>query len=344
MPPSKILTTVPGAPGKPWGDRTTLASERCVSLMYGPRRGGLARHATALGIAVKMLAARKRFDVIVVDGGLAGQWFALLQSLLGGRKRPTLMIDCLWYRHPHRLKRAVKRIQMKLVSRSVARFAVWAKREAGAYAREFGIAPEKFVYIPFHTTLEDYDFTVTEGDFIFAGGNSERDYAVLIEAARALSVPVVIAATDKRLFEGCAIPPHVTVRGTSPEEFRRLMASCRIAVVPMKAGLLRSGGQQTFLNSMSMGKPTIIVGRDAAEGYVEHGVNGFVIDYGDVRGLGATIAALYADEGLRRSIGEAARAAAAPLTTDSFVRSLIAAAEGLAGGDRSRSAAAQGSA
>lgn len=325
----KVLTTIPGKAGRFWGDNTTLISDKCREIMYGPRNGTLHRQLKAFTVAFQMFLKRKNFSVIVVDSGPVGQWFSWLQSLFAINKSPTLMIDCLWYRHDNKLVQGIKRLLKKLTARSVSLFVVWARHEVEDYSREFRIPKQKFLYVPFHATIDDYEFDISDEGVIFAGGNGDRDYRTLIEAVRGLDMLLFIAATDKRLFEGIEIPPNVMVNGLSHEEFRQKMASCRIAVVPMQGGLLHSGGQQTFLNSMYMGKPTIIVGPKAADGYIESGVNGSVVDYGDVTGLRKAIVSLYNDSDLRNKIGEAGRSFTASLTTDQFVRRLFSVAENL---------------
>ncbi len=326
----KVLTTIPGTPGKFWGDNTTLVSSRCTDITYNPRMGKLSLHLTAFAVALKLLLRRKKFHVVVVDSGPVGKWFSWLQSLFIVHKSPTVMVDCLWYRHRSRLVQGGKILLKRLTARSVSRFVVWAKHEVDDYSREFGIPCGKFTYLPFHTTLDGYEFEVTDEGFVFAGGNGDRDYKTLLEAVRGLNMPVFIAATDKRLFEGTDIPRNVTIKGLSHEEFRRKMAACRLAVVPMRGGLLHSGGQQTFLNSMYMGKPTIVLGRKAAEGYIESGVNGVVVDYGDIPGLRNAIVSLYRDRELREKISASAQASASQLTTERFVRDLFCLAEEVA--------------
>lgn len=322
----RVLTTVPGKPDKFWGSRTTLADQHCNALLFG-KKGRVKQHALALAVVVKMLCMRHRFDVVVVDGGPLGQWYTWLQSLLFFGRKPTLMIDCLWYVDANPATQYVKRLHKKLSALSVDRFLVWAQHEIEDYAREFGIQKSKFKYVPFHITLEDYEFDVRDEGFVFAGGNGDRDYLVLIEAVRGLNMPVFLATTDMSLLQGVEIPSNVTVRGVSHEEFRERMASCRVAVVPMRGGLLHSGGQQTFLNSMYLGKPTVVVGARVADGYVEDGVNGLVVDYGDVQALREALVALWESSELRDRLGLAARETASTRTTVAFMQEIYAHAE-----------------
>lgn len=329
MKSARLLTTIPGIPGKFWGDNTELISEKCKEFFSGQQKGKINKHLTALRIAIEMLKKQEDFDVIVVDGGPIGEWFSLLQTLTFYKKRPTLMIDCLWYRSSNCVVRVIKKIIKKLSARSIDKFAVWARHEVEDYSNEFGLPKEKFIYIPFHNTLAGYSFEIADEGFLFSGGNGDRDYRTLIEAIRGLDILVFIAARDKRLFQGIEIPANVTIQGLTHNEFRKKMAACRIAVVPMEEGLLHSGGQQTFLNSMAMGKPTIVVGSKVADGYVENGINGLVVNYKDINGLRKAVTSLWNDNDFRLRIGRAAEKFAAPMTTDGFVRNIFSLAEGL---------------
>lgn len=327
--PVRILTSIPGVPGRFWGDNTTLVSEKSGELMYG-NLGFISRQMSAVCIAIQLLIRARRFDVVVLDGGPVGQWYSWVAALNPLSMPPALMVDCLWYRESSWWKRLIKKGLKKLSACSISKFAVWARHEIVDYSVEFGITSDKFIYVPFHITLEDYDFETSDKGFVFAGGNGDRDYRTLVEAVRGLDIQVLIGANDKRLFEGIDLPHNVTVQGFSPDDFRRKMASCRIAVVPMQAGLLHSGGQQTFLNSMYMGKPTIVVGQKVADGYLEDGVNGLVVDYGDVAGLRRAIISLYEDSLLRERLGEAGQTFASQFTTDVFVKALYSLAANLA--------------
>ncbi len=164
--------------------------------------------------------------------------------------------------------------------------------------------------MPFHSTLHDVAYDVRDGGYVFAGGNSDRDYRTLVEAVRPLGAPTWIATTRPELLSGVSVPAHVRVEGTTPEGFRDAMAAARLVVAPMRAGTLRSGGQQTCLNAMLLGKPTIAVGRRWAADYIEDGVNGLIVDYEDAEGMRKAIRRVWDDpEGARR-MGE--RAAPAP--------------------------------
>ncbi len=132
---------------------------------------------------------------------------------------------------------------------------------------------------------------------------------------RPLGAPTWIATTRPDLLRGVDVPAHVRVEGTTAEGFREAMAAARVVVVPMQPGTLRSGGQQTCLNAMLLGKPTIAVGRRWAVDFIDDGVHGLIVDYEDPEGLRQAVRRLLDDPEAARRIGAAARERAASFTT-----------------------------
>ncbi len=62
--------------------------------------------------------------------------------------------------------------------------------------------------------------------------------------------------------------------------------------------------------AMAAGMPVIATAVGGVPGLVDDGVTGFVVPPGDGQAAGAALARLMSDEGLRRRMGEAARAKA----------------------------------
>lgn len=326
----KILTTIYCSSSEFWSANSTLVSKNCPEIMYSTTMSKFKKNALSMLVALKTVFLRSRYDVIVIDGGPLGNWISWLQTLLIFGKKPTIFLDCLWAVQKNPLKHKVKCLLHRFSSYSVNKFLVWARHEIDDFSVVFGIPKEKFSFLPFHSSLEGYSFDLKDEGFVFAGGNSDRDYRTLIEAVRGTDIPVFIAATDNALFHGIDVPENVTIRGVSHDDFRTKMASSRIAVVPICQGKLRSPGQQTFLNSMAMGKPTIVVGSRDAEDYIVHDHNGVVVDYCDTVGLGAAIKHLYYDSAYREKLGRNAIEDASKYTTDIFFRSIYEIARELA--------------
>ncbi len=310
-----VLTDVPGKPGRFWGDHTTyVGPSKPPGWLCRVVGWGLAHDLTGAVAAVRMFARRGGCQGVVTDGGASGVLFALLQLLPWGRRR-HVMVDCNWYESPSRWRTWWKGLRLRLAARSVHRFVVWASHEVEDYARVFGLPPEKLEYVPFHTTLTDHPYEVRDDGYLFAGGNYDRDYPLLVEAVRDLGVPTWVATTRPGQLAGVALPGHVRVEGTTASGFRQALAGARMVVVPMRAGLLHSGGQQTALNAMYLGKPTIAVGRKWAADFITDGEDGLVVDYGDVGGLRRAVRWVLDHPDAARRMGERAHRRAAWFTT-----------------------------
>jgi glycosyltransferase involved in cell wall biosynthesis len=286
----------------------------------------------AIEVAFSLLRRRKKFDVVVAPGHLPGLLFAALQRLLPGPRVHTILVDCLWYREKRTWRRILKRWQMQFCLKSVDLCVVLAKREIRAYAEEFGVDRSKFVFVPHHTSLHPhrFKFKIAHGDYVFAGGNGDRDYHTFVEAIRPLKVPCVIACTDDRRLAGIELPPHVRRVRATAEEFRQWIAGAMIVVVPMEGGLLHSGGQQSFLNAMAVGKPVIVTDPDGASSYIEHGVTGLLVPPGNTKQLGEALRYLLEDENRRRDLGGQALASAERFSVENAYNSICALADQLA--------------
>jgi glycosyltransferase involved in cell wall biosynthesis len=318
-----VLTDIPGRPGRFWGEHTACvgpsAPPRWLVRVAGDRWAYNLKGALA---ALRIFARRSRCHGIVTDGGASGLLLAYLQALCPRGRKPHVMVDCLWDLRPGTVRAWLKRLRLRLAARAVHRFVVWASHEVEDYACAFGLPRAKLVYVPFHTTVQDYEYDLRDDGYLFAGGNSGRDYRPLIEAVRPLDLPVWIASTRPSLFRGVGLPPHVRVRPTTPVGFRQAMAGAKIVVIAMESGLLHSGGQQTCLNAMYMGKPTIAVGRKWAADFIEDGVTGLIVDYDDPAGLRRSIGWVMENPDKARRIGERARQHAAAFTTERTMRAI----------------------
>lgn len=264
--------------------------------------------------AWRILRRRRRYDVMVFDSEMLGNMVALLSAFLPDRT-PIVMIDCLWYEPRGCFRLWLKRLQFRLQAVAVKKFVVWASHEVRDYARMFRLPEEKFEYIPFHHTLEGFDYEVADGDYIFSGGDGNRDYRCLIEAVRGLNAKVHIATRLENWNEGAEIPAGVVARGATPEEFRKLMAGSKMVVLPMKGGFLHSGGQQTFLNAMALGKVVIVADDKGAKDYIQHGVNGLIVPSGDSEALRRELVNVFSNPGYARKLAQNAAKACEEYST-----------------------------
>jgi glycosyltransferase involved in cell wall biosynthesis len=319
-----LLTDVEGKPGRFWARHTTF-----VGPMRPPswlrRLVGEAWAWNLIGVvaALRLFLRRRHCRAVVTMGGASGLLFAWLQALVPWGRRPHVLVDCNWYLAGGPLRRWFQRLRLRLAARSVYRFVVWASHEVEDYAAAFGLPRDMLTYVPFHTTLDGYAWEERDDGYLFAGGNTDRDYRTLVEAVRPLGLPTWLATTrGPELLAGVDVPPHVRVEGTTPDGFRQAMAAAKLVVVPMEADLLFSGGQQTCLNAMLLGKPTIAVGHKWARDLIDDGEDGLIVDYGDVAGLRRAIAWVLEDPARAAELAARGRAKAAWFTTERTMRTV----------------------
>jgi glycosyltransferase involved in cell wall biosynthesis len=252
-----------------------------------------------------------RFAAVVTCGDLEGLAFSVLQRCRGKGRPVHVMSDCLWYGGSW-----LKRAWMRFCLRGADRCVVWASVECDRYARAYSVEREKFLFVPFHHTIRRYKVEERDLGFVFTGGNADRDYGFFFQAVRSLNVRCVLATNHPHLVRGLGVPPNVEVQSLSPAEFRQRMAEASIVVMPMRATLLHAGAQQSILNAMLMGKPVVLTDPEGGSDYIESGNTGLLVPYGDTAGLQQAIQSLLDRPEERRSMGERARLAALPLTTE----------------------------
>jgi glycosyltransferase involved in cell wall biosynthesis len=306
-----------------WGQKIS-PSWRSHTTYIAPTGTGLF---ASFALAAKLCFKQADFDCVVLGAGRSDLLFALMRLIAPFPRKPCVMIDCLWYRHENDLNHFLKKLVLNIAAVSVDTFVVWASREIGAYSRAFGLPKEKFVFIPYHTTLDAFNVQPAEEDYIFSGGNFGRDYQTLVEAVRGLPIKVFIASTRPELFSHISLPANVDVRGYSHEGFLKMMAGCRINIVSLDAGLLHSGGQQTFLNSMRLGKPTIVNDPDGAADYITDGEDGLLVPPKNPEALRAAITSLLNDPLKAKHLGSNAMAKARNFNTDEHFKKIIEVAE-----------------
>ncbi len=301
----RVLTNERIRQSPSWAGRTTL-------LPLASEGSGIRRLLRAHANAHLTWREAKRDDVLVLTDvhALTGSLYGLMPH---GENRPTyvradplLTIPRTW---PFTW---LKGAYLRAALRAVDLLIVWAPAVIDRYAGSLGIPREKMAALKFHHTLGGFDpGRASTGDYVFSGGDSLRDYPTFFRAVDGLGVPVVVA-TRLRL-DPRTVPANVTVRAVSHEEFLALVAGSRAVVFPLRTDTIRTSGQQSYLNAMTLAKPVIVTDTRDAPYYIDHGRTGLLTESGDAAALRAAIKRLLDDPVGARSMGEAARQTAAPL-------------------------------
>lgn len=205
----------------------------------------------------------------------------LLASAIMGlwpqRWRPTVvMMGCMW--EPSGGWRGwIEQRIVRLADRAITLYAVQSSEELTIFPKTWRVGLYKTRRCLYFYTLEPHELIpLPEETHIFAGGNAQRDYEPLLEAARRLPEQQFILATYK--LDPSQLPPNVTAKPVSHERFVELMRTAVINITPIQRGLHRAAGQQTYLNAMLLGKPTITTETLAVHDHIDHKKTGLIVD------------------------------------------------------------------
>jgi glycosyltransferase involved in cell wall biosynthesis len=244
----------------------------------------------------RVTRAARRHDVVVLDGSarFRDRYRDLAAAALIARGRqptPVVMAEAAWDEGSGELARVLRRpglrlaraahAAVRLVDGDHVTYCVFSEEEGRNLARAFRIPPERIEVVRachtlWHRAHEEHPL----GDYVFAGGNSLRDWDTLLAAADGLGRPVRLATTN----DLGRVPGNVRAGPVEPAEFDDLLVGAGVVVVPMRRAP-RSAGLIVYLNAMAAGKPVIVSDTAGVREYVEHEVTGLVVPPGDPRAL-----------------------------------------------------------
>jgi hypothetical protein len=323
---TRILSTL-WAPGDPaWADVTVLDRRE----MSRPR------------FLARLLREAPRYDAVVVNG--ASRFHDLYQDLVGamlvGLRRnppPIVVAEVAWDIGSAPLSRRLRidglslgpvvRLAVRALDGPHVTYCVLSEEERAMFSSAFGIPRERVECTRFgHMLWSRVDGPIGDGGYLFAGGDSLRDYETLLAAVDGLDVPVRLVTN--RSFE--RVPGNVTVGPVPYDEYVELLAGARVVVVPMRT-IRRSAGLITYLNAMALGKPVIVSDTPAVREYVEHERTGLVVPPEDASALRAAVEWVLDSANRERVDDMGRRARESVLHPNAYWRSLRDVAERAAG-------------
>lgn len=302
----------------PWWNRR-------LTVLRAPR---LAGRFASVEAALRALLRGVAADVFI-SGNPRNALLLGLVKRITGRRRPLLMMTEMRLDDPRstatwRLKVAVQRFAFA----SVDAMCVSARREAEVYAARLGVPLARFHYVPWHTNVLEPRLQPPVGDYLFAAGRTSRDWPTLAAAAAGLDAKVVVVCSVQDA-QRVAFPRNVDVLSdVSYARYRELLEGARGVIVPLEPHVY-SSGQVVILEAMALGKPLITTRVLGTEDYVADGVDGLLVEPGDVADLQRAIERLK-EPGLATRLGVAALDKVTQRhTLEHYVRTLVALADEL---------------
>jgi glycosyltransferase involved in cell wall biosynthesis len=278
------------------------------------------------------------YRAVIVDGSVgAGELYSELLAAIAIRRRrsrrrtPIVLGECQWKLSGAGPDRVATRLGVRALDGPEVAYCVLSRWERDRFGGTWGVDPDRVFATPYCHTLSDADLAAptSETDGVFAGGNSMRDYLPLVDVARGLDERFALAT---KLLDG-PLPPNVTAAPVPERRFFELMRNARVVVVPLAERSDRTAGQQTYLNAMALGKPTIVTDSPGVCEYVEDGRTGIVVAPGDAAALAQGLRWVLdpANADAVRTMCEAARETALTrFSPERFAQSMLDVAERMA--------------
>jgi glycosyltransferase involved in cell wall biosynthesis len=239
-------------------------------------------------LAARIVSDSQSRSAILLNG--SGRGDQIIAGLVQRRRRPPPLIisECTWRAGVGAVDRFLCRVGFNLLDGENVIYCVLSSVERELFPATWRVDPDRVVFTPYCHTLSaaDFELAAGPGEGIFAGGDSMRDYQPLLAAVTRIRSKLRLAVRhvptdfDRRYVEAS------TVNRT---DFLSLMASARVVVVPLSAGIERSAGQQTYLNAMALGKIVIVTDSPGARDYVVDGETGFIVPPADTDALEAAL-------------------------------------------------------
>lgn len=220
---------------------------------------------------------------------LSSSWGRLYPDLLAtgvigtwprSRRPVVVLAGCMWQPNSG-LRGVLERIAVRLADRAIHRYVVQSTEELAIFPRLWNVRPAKMRLALFCCSLDAADRETPPHDsstpYIFSAGNSHRDYDPLLEVARILPQHRYVFATN-RIGKGSEVPSNIEAGPVSHRQMIALLKGAALTMISIRKDLKRAAGQQTFLNSMALGIPTIVNEAPSVRDHVRHKETGFIVE------------------------------------------------------------------
>lgn len=149
----------------------------------------------------------------------------------------------------------------------------------------------------------------SDGGYVIAVGRDRgRDWGTFFDSAALSGLPTKVLSRPADVA-GHRVPGNVELLGyVGAEEYRALLAAARVSVIAAHDRTYPTG-QTVLLESLALGKATVITRTAANADYVEPGTTALTVPVGDPASLAEATVRAYEDADLRRRLGRAGRAA-----------------------------------
>ncbi len=238
----------------------------------------------------------------------------ILRILFPFNRTPIVSLDLVLSRPGNSPKEKFKAFLKSILLRQVDLYLMHLK-DGRPLKEAYQIPVNRVSYIPFKVNaLPDISAReVPEGDYIFTGGRSRRDYRTFCAALEGLEYPGIIVTPPPdetslhgTSLEGVTPPKNVKLvhDDGSLESWLDKIARCRLAVFCISPETISPSGVSAYLMAMAFKKCVIISDSPSTRGILTHEKNAILVPMSDPAILHQAIQKAWEDDTYRRRIAE----------------------------------------
>lgn len=263
----------------------------------------------ALGNAIVVTIKGRKYDCVVSYHEKVSVWIGLLRKVYKRQLPKHILLEYTADLSEYSGLGRIKGFFLAACLKSLDAICVCSDYERELYSLAFGLPIEKLHFIPSSVDSSIFGESVEDGDYIFSGGDSYRDYETLIEAVKETSIKTIIVGDIPNSYKNSLSPNIRSIPKVARDEFYQLMAGSKFVVIPLK-NAKRCVGNVVLFHSMAMGKSTIISDIPTVN-CVENNKNALLVAPSDPKRLRDAITTLECDEEKRKQFGRQAKLFAA---------------------------------
>ena len=262
---------------------------------------------------------RKRYDAVYSWSMRMGVIYGVLNRIFRRRKTAHIIYDF----HINLIRTdpiyRLRLLLMKIAIPGIDHFLTTSEEETLLYSSMFAIQPSKIRFYPMSPPRHFLNkFLFNCKGYIFAYGNSDRDYDTLIKSIEGINEQVFIL-TQAYTPPSSRVPPNVKIitRRREGLDLIELITSARLVVLPLNDASI-SSGQTAMLETMALGRPLIVTSNMATREYAVNKKTALFYEAGDWLQLKESIQLILDNQVIAEHIGIMARKSMNELIDKSF--------------------------
>jgi glycosyltransferase involved in cell wall biosynthesis len=213
-------------------------------------------------------------DRVLLIGWQAISILAMMKIGLIKRPQKILIIGC--FVHSNKVRYLINKV-LRLLKFEGLGFITFSRGESENLIKNVGMSPSS---VHFHLWRQNLDgrvepCNVIEGDYIFSGGYSNRDYDLLISAMQDMKSKLIIVASSRNDITKMNDVNINIYRDLDEADFEKLLAQSKLVVLPLH-NHGEACGQSVLIRTLRNGKPLVVTRHESVEDYLGMDYPGFV--------------------------------------------------------------------